>query len=321
MSFQVQLLLITFAVSVISALVIIPILAKLKVGQNERNDGPQSHLKKQGTTTMGGLIMIVGMIIVTIFGYKKMGVYAPKVLALLLISIGFGLVGFVDDFKKLVLRNTEGLKPKYKMLGLLIISIAFVIYLLKCANLGTDTMIPIAKVFINIPVWIYIPAAIFIILGTTNAINLTDGIDGLSATVSTIIITCLTVIAIIYGIPEVAIFGSIAAGATVGFLLFNLHPAKIFMGDTGSILLGGVIASMALYLKMPLLLIIIALVPVCETLSVMIQVSHYKRTGKRVFKMAPLHHHFELCGWNENKIVSIFSVITLFLCVLGLYMI
>ena len=321
MSFQVQLLLITFAVSVISALVIIPILAKLKVGQNERNDGPQSHLKKQGTTTMGGLIMIVGMIIVTIFGYKKMGVYAPKVLALLLISIGFGLVGFVDDFKKLVLRNTEGLKPKYKMLGLLIISIAFVIYLLKCANLGTDTMIPIAKVFINIPVWIYIPAAIFIILGTTNAINLTDGIDGLSATVSTIIITCLTVIAIIYGIPEVAIFGSIAAGATVGFLLFNLHPAKIFMGDTGSLLLGGVIASMALYLKIPLLLIIIALVPVCETLSVMIQVSHYKRTGKRVFKMAPLHHHFELCGWNENKIVSIFSVITLFLCVLGLYMI
>ena len=155
-------------------------------------------------------------------------------------------------------------------------------------------------------------------LATTNAINLTDGIDGLSTSVTTIILTCLTVIGIILGIKEITVFGSILIGTCLSFLLFNLHPAKVMMGDTGSLLLGGAIASMALYLKMPLLLIIIALIPVLETLSVMIQVRHFKKTGKRIFKMTPIHHHFELSGWNENKIVSVFSFITLICCAIGL---
>ena len=165
---------------------------------------------------------------------------------------------------------------------------------------------------------IYIPFAIVVILATTNAINLTDGIDGLSSSVSSLIITCLVIIGITFNVPEVSIFGSAVIGATLGFLVFNLHPAKVFMGDTGSLLLGGVISGLALYLKMPIILLVIAIIPVLETLSVIIQVAYFKKTGNRIFKMTPIHHHFELSGWNENKIVSIFSIITLMLSVVGL---
>ena len=243
---------------------------------------------------------------------------AKKLLPLLIASVGFGIVGFVDDFKKLVLKNTIGLKPAYKMLGLLIISVLYTVYLVQVLDLGTETLIPFAKTYITLPIWVYIPFAIFVMLGTTNAVNLTDGVDGLSTSVTTIIITCLTVIGMILGIKEIMIFGCIVCGSNLAFLLFNLHPAKVMMGDTGSLLLGGVIASISLYLRMPLLLLIIALVPVLETVSVIIQVAYFKRTGNRIFKMAPLHHHFELSGWNENKVVSIFSIITLVFCVIGI---
>ena len=202
------------------------------------------------------------------------------------------------------------------MLGLLIISVTFVVFLYK--KVGTQTLIPIVKQYINLPVWVYIPFAIFVMLGTTNAVNLTDGIDGLATSVTTIIIATLTIIGIILDVKEVVLLGSMVCGANLAFLIFNMYPAKVFMGDTGSLLLGGVIVSMALYLKMPLILIVIALVPVLETLSVMIQVVYFKKTGKRIFKMAPLHHHFELSGWNENKVVSVFSIVTLLLCVIGL---
>ena len=205
------------------------------------------------------------------------------------------------------------------MLGLLIISVTYAVYLWK--DLGTETYIPIIKQYIEFPVWIYIPFAIFVMLGTTNAVNLTDGIDGLDASVTTIIIATLTIIGIKLGIKEVVIIGSIVCGANIAFLIFNMHPAKIFMGDTGSLFLGGVIVAMALYIKMPLLLIVIALIPVVETLSVMMQVLYFKKTGKRIFKMAPIHHHFELSGWNENKIVVVFSLITLLLCIIGLVII
>ena len=228
------------------------------------------------------------------------------------------MIGFVDDFKKLVLKNTDGLKPKFKMLGLLIIAVVYVLFLVYGLQIGTDTYIPIIKTYIEIPVYLYIPLAIIVLIATTNAVNLTDGIDGLSSSISAIIITCLTVIGINNQIYEVSIFGSIIIGAVLGFLMFNLHPAKVFMGDTGSLMLGGVISGIALYLKMPLLLLIIALIPVLETLSVIIQVSYYKKTGNRIFKMAPLHHHFELSGWKENKVVVIFSVITLIMCFIGL---
>ena len=323
MKVETSVLIISFIVAIILGFIIIPILKKLKVGQIERDDGPKSHLKKQGTPTMGGIIMIVTMIVVITGIYIYLiatgqNEVANKMLPLLLVSIGMGLIGFIDDFKKLVLKNTKGLKPSYKMLGLLIISVAYVVYLVYGIKIGTDTYIPIMKQYISMPVYLYIPFAIIVILATTNAINLTDGIDGLSSSVSAIIITCLTIIGILFGIEEIGIFGSVVVGAVLGFLMFNLHPAKVFMGDTGSLLLGGVISAIALYMKMPLILIIIALVPVLETLSVIIQVTYFKKTGNRIFKMAPLHHHFELSGWKESKVVIVFSAVTLVLCIVGL---
>lgn len=316
-------MIIAFIVSIIMGFIIIPILKKRKVGQIERDDGPQSHLKKQGTPTMGGIIIIITMILVVIGTYTYLSIIgetdlAHRLLPILLLTIGFGLIGFIDDFKKLVLKNTEGLKPSYKMIGLLIISVAYVIYLVYGLKIETQTYIPIIKTYIDMPVFVYIPFAILVILGATNAVNLTDGIDGLSSSVCAIIITCLAIIGISLQLYEVSIFASIVIGAVLGFLMFNIHPAKVFMGDTGSLMLGGVISGLALYLEMPLLLLVIALIPVLETISVMIQVVYFKKTGKRFFKMAPLHHHFELSGWKENKVVVVFSVATLLLCIIGL---
>lgn len=321
--FQIKILLLSFIATVVLGIITIPILKKLKIGQIEREEGPQSHLSKQGTPTMGGVILAGATLILIVFVFLSYArdelELAKKLIPLALMSLGFGLIGFIDDIKKLIFHNTKGLKPAYKMIGLLAIAVIYVIYLIKIIDLGTDTFIPILKININLPIWIYIPFAIFVILGTTNAINLTDGVDGLCPTVSAIIITCLTVIGIIYDVKEVVIFGTIVIGACLGFLLFNMHPAKVFMGDTGSLLLGGVIVALALYLKMPFILVIIALIPILETVSVILQVLYFKRTGNRIFKMAPLHHHFELSGWGENKVVSVFSIITLALCIIGLF--
>ena len=323
MEFQVKVLFITFIITVLISFIVIPILRKRKVGQIERDDCPQSHLKKQGTPTMGGIIIILSMIIVCVglyYYYTRIRLepnVAKNILPLLFVSVGFGIIGFIDDFKKLILKNTKGLSPKAKMAGLLIVSVAYTVYLTTVLKIGTDMYIPFFKTSITLPIWIYIPFTIFVMLATTNAINLTDGIDGLSSSVTTIILTCLTVIAIIFNVKEVTVFGSALTGACLGFLLFNLYPSKVMMGDTGSLLLGGAVAAIAIYLKMPLILIIIALVPILETLSVMIQVAHFKRTGNRIFKMAPLHHHFELSGWKENKVVSVFSIITLIVCIIG----
>ena len=323
MDFEIKVLLATFVVSVICGIITIPLLKKLKVGQIERDDGPASHLKKQGTPTMGGIIMIIAIIIAVTGTYIFLHLsgnndIAQKLLPMLLITLGYGVIGFIDDFKKLVLKNTKGLKPSYKMIGLLIIAVVYVLFLIYGFKIGTETYIPIWKTYINIPEILYIPFAIFVILGTTNAVNLTDGIDGLASSVSAIVITCLTVIGIRNQVYEVSIFGSVVIGAVLGFLMFNLHPAKVFMGDTGSLMLGGVISGLALYIKMPLLLILIAIIPVIETLSVIIQVAYFKKTGNRVFKMTPLHHHFELSGWKENKVVVVFSIVTLIACFIGL---
>lgn len=312
----------SFVISVVFAIIIIPILRRLKVGQIERTDGPQSHLVKQGTPTMGGIIIVLTMVVCSALLFleyrKSEPLVASRMIPLVFVTLGFGLVGFVDDFKKLILKNTEGLKPMYKMFGLLLIAVTYTLYLVKYINIGTDTYIPILKQYITLPIWLYIPFAIFVLLGTTNAVNLTDGVDGLSTSVTTIILTCIVSISIISGVKEVTLAGTIVIGACLGFLLFNIHPARVFMGDTGSLLLGGAISGMALYLKMPLILIVIALIPIIETLSVMIQVFFYKKTGKRVFKMAPIHHHFELSGWKEGKIVSVFSIVTLILCIVGI---
>ena len=326
MEYHIKILLLAFSVAFVISLIITTILRKRKIGQSEREEGPKSHLKKKGTPTMGGIIMMISLVImggVVYLGYIRKDAQeaqsmAKNFLPILIAVLGFGLVGFIDDFKKVVLKNTEGLKPRYKMLGLLIVATVFIVYLIKVMGAGTDIIIPFAKTTVTMPIWLYIPFSIVVMLATTNAINLTDGIDGLSTSVTTIILTCLTVIGIVTGVKEIVVFGASLIGICLAFLLFNLHPAKIFMGDTGSLLLGGAVSVMAIYLKVPLLLLIIAIVPVLETLSDIIQVAHYKRTKKRVFKMAPLHHHFELSGWNENTIVSVFSIVTLIACVIGI---
>ena len=271
---------------------------------------------KQGTPTMGGIIIAITLLILSAILYNQ----NKQLLPFSLFIIAFGAVGFVDDFKKLVLKDTEGLRPAYKILGLLGVSVIFALYLIR-SGIGIETFIPGVKAMVKMPILLYFPFVIFVMLATTNAVNLTDGIDGLASSISMIIIACLSVIALKYGNNEIATLGFVLCGACLAFLIFNLHPAKIFMGDTGSLLLGGAIVVMALFLKMPLLIIIVAIIPLLETVSVILQVMYFKKTGNRIFKMTPLHHHFELSGWREGKIVSIFSVITLAFCIIAILLV
>jgi len=312
-----KIIVITFLLTVILSFLIIPILKRLKIGQVVRNDGPQTHLSKQGVPTMGGIIMLISIAIMSIWGYLKFS----EILPMLIVTIGFGIVGFVDDFIKLILKNPKGLKPMYKMIGLLIVSVFFVGYILSKQNIGTETLIPIVKQYWELPIYFYIPFIITVLLATTNSVNLTDGLDGLATGIVSIIVAFFTIVAAILQKEEVVYFGCLVIGACLGFLMFNLHPAKIMMGDTGSLALGGVIGAISIYLRMPIVLLIVAIVPVLEALSVIIQVAYFKKTGKRIFKMAPLHHHFELSGWKETKVVLVFWLVTLAICIVSLYLI
>ena len=307
-------LIIAFAATFIVGLFVMPILKKFKVGQVVRDDGPKEHLKKQGTPTMGGIIMLIVLVVILAINSIKY----PTLLLAIVSILGFGLVGFIDDYKKLVKKNTKGLSPLKKIFGLVLVTAIFIFMYLKVFNLGTDITLPFISSPITLSVGTFIVFIAFILIGTSNAVNLTDGLDGLASGVVAIIMTFFTIVAVKNSNTEMVILGASSVGTCLGFLLFNFHPAKVFMGDTGSLMLGGAVAGMALYLKMPLLLLIIALVPVIETISVIIQVRYFKKTGNRIFKMTPIHHHFELSGWNENKIVSVFSIITLALCIIGL---
>ena len=318
MTKQIICLISSFILTAILGKIIIPILKKLKVGQNERLDGPRAHLKKQGTPTMGGIMMMISIILISLLYCIISNQDIIPILALGIASIGFGIVGFIDDFKKVVLKNTEGLNPKLKMFGLLIISVIYTMFLVFYINLGTDIIIPIINYNLVLPLWLYIPFTIFVMLASTNAVNLTDGVDGLAGSVSAIMITALSIIAAKMGCEGISIFGAIVVGCCGGFLIYNFYKAKVMMGDTGSLLLGGVISSMAIYLKLPLILILVAIIPVIETLSVIFQVLYFRKNGKRLFKMAPLHHHFELSGWRENKVVAVFSGITLIAAIVAI---
>lgn len=313
MNIQIKALLASFIGTIILGVIVIPILRKMKIGQVVRDDGPQSHLKKSGTPTMGGIIMLVVIFVISAIVSTKY----PSVLPVALVTLGYGLIGFIDDFIKLVLKNPKGLKPSLKMLGLIIVAVAFVVYLVH-SGFGTETYIPFLRDYIVIPTWAYIPCMVFIILACTNSLNLTDGLDGLASGITAIIMIFFTYAAAKYGNKEMSVFSSIVVGSTIGFLLFNMYPAKVFMGDTGSLALGGAFCSVALILKMPLILIIVAGICVIEALSVILQVTYFKLTkGKRLFKMAPIHHHLELSGYKETTIVPAFWLITLILCLVG----
>lgn len=313
MIIQIIYLLLAFILTAILGKITIPILKKLKVGQSERTDGPRAHLKKQGTPTMGGIMMMISIIVLTsiyCFLIQDLQKINP-IIAITFTSIGFGIVGFIDDFKKVVLKNTDGLSPKLKMLGLLVIATIYTIFLVNYVKIGTDIIIPIFNYNLTLPIWIYIPFTILVMLSSTNAVNLTDGVDGLAGSITAIMVTAISIIAIKLGYESISIFGSIVVGCCAGFLIYNFYKAKVMMGDTGSLLLGGVIASMTIYMKLPLILLLIAIIPIFETLSDIMQVIYFRKTGKRLFRMAPLHHHFELSGWRENKVVAVFSLVTL----------
>ncbi|WP_252229186.1 phospho-N-acetylmuramoyl-pentapeptide-transferase [Clostridium sp. ZBS15] len=304
-------LLMGFVFSMVLGPIFIPMLHKLKFGQNIRSDGPKSHLKKSGTPTMGGLIFFISVsVTMLIIGYKP----TDEGMIILYSLIAFGVIGFLDDILKIIHKDNLGLRAYQKMILLLLFSIALAYY--GYTNIGTDIIIPFMNSKLNLGIF-YIPLVVVYYAATTNAVNLTDGIDGLASSVTVIVLTFFAIVGFKTGHYQVGVFSIALAGALLGFLKFNAFPAKIFMGDTGSLALGGAIGTIALILKMPLFIIIVGGIYVIETLSVIIQVTSFKTTGKRVFKMAPIHHHFEQCGWSEVKLVTVFSIITLILCIIG----
>ncbi len=299
---------ISFIVASILGPIIIPLLHKLKFGQNIRQEGPKSHLKKAGTPTIGGLIFIFATIITM---FIMVGNPTDEAMIALYSFVGFGFVGFLDDLLKIIKKKNEGLTSGQKMILLLIVSGFLTWYAYK--YIGTSINIPFLNGQINLGL-LYIPAAMFYFAGVTNAVNLTDGLDGLATSVTVLVTTFLGIISYNLGHISLAIFCVALAGALLAFLRFNAFPARVFMGDTGSLALGGAVAMVALILKMPLILVLIGIIYVIETLSVILQVASFKLTGKRIFKMAPIHHHFEQLGWSETKIVSVFSIITVVFC-------
>jgi len=305
----------SFVIALILGPVLIPVLHRLKFGQEIREIGPKWHMKKTGTPTMGGFIFIVPVLISSlIFARTKLGI------SLVVFSLSFGLIGFIDDYIKVVKKRNLGLTEKQKFLLQLLFSVVFVVVSVYDMKLiDTSIIIPIWKKEIDIGIF-YIPLALFVLIGCTNSVNLTDGIDGLATSVTIVVCAFLAVMAYTYKQYEITVVNVISIGALMGFLIFNRHPAKVFMGDTGSLFLGGLVCSSALLMKNPLILIIVGAVYVIETLSVILQVASFKLTGKRIFKMSPIHHHFEMCGWSEKRIVLSAVILTLLLCALALFM-
>lgn len=305
---------ISFVVSVVLGPFIIPFLRKLKVGQTVRDDGPQTHLKKSGTPTMGGILILISIVVTSVIYMKDY----PGIMPILFATLGFGLIGFLDDYIKVVLKRSLGLRAWQKMLGQILVTGIFAYYMTHYAGVSLAMKIPFAEgKYLDCGIF-NIPILFFIVIATVNGANFTDGLDGLASSVTVMIATFFTVVAVgtASGIEPVT---CAVVGALLGFLLFNVYPASVFMGDTGSLALGGFVAATAYMLQMPLFIPIVALVYAVEVTSVMIQVGYFKLTGgKRFFKMAPIHHHFELCGWSETRVVTVFTIVTAILCLVAL---
>ena len=323
--------LLAFAVALVVTLVFgpvfIPWLRKLKFGQEIREEGPKWHQKKSGTPTMGGIMFIVGIavaIIVTTIIFAVNGnfdtTYARCIL-LFVISLGFGIIGFVDDYIKVVKKRNLGLTAAQKFIMQVVLAAIYVVVLYAMGELDTAIKIPFTSIEWTMPIWLYIPFVMFIVVGVVNAVNLTDGLDGLASSITAVVGLFFAFASYIafseYG---VTVFSMALVGGLLGFLWYNKYPAKVFMGDTGSLFLGAAVALMAIDLKMPIFLILVGFVYLVETLSVIMQTAYFKYTkkkygeGRRIFKMSPLHHHFEMCGWKEKKIVAVFTLVTAVLC-------
>ena len=310
---------VSFLITLFLGPVIIPLLKRLKVGQSIREEGPKSHLSKSGTPTMGGVLIIFGIVI----SIGTSGIYTKEIAAVLFFIIGFGIIGFLDDYIKVVLRRNLGLRAIQKIIGQLFFAILLAFYGLKYSAHGSKLLIPFINTFIDLEIF-YVPFTVFIVLGIVNAVNLTDGLDGLCTGVTIIVMAAFSLIAnslisknIMY--EGISIISASVAGSCLGFLKHNAHPAKVFMGDTGSLALGGAVAAVAVLTNLILVIPFIGGIYFAEALSVIIQVFYFKRTGKRIFKMAPLHHHFEMCGWKETKVVGVFWIVTVILAFIGIY--
>ena len=310
-------IIIAFAVSAILCPIVIPFLHKLKFGQQVREDGPQAHLKKQGTPTMGGLVFLTAVVITSLLYIRDY----PRIIPVLFMTVGFGVIGFLDDYIKIVMKRSEGLNPVQKLIGQFIITGIFVYYLVCSGEVGTSMLVPFTGgfehgLYLNLG-FLFIPFVFFVVLGTDNGVNFTDGLDGLCSSVTILVATFLTIISIGENSGISPITGAVV-GSLLGFLLFNVYPAKVFMGDTGSLALGGFVSASAFMMQIPLFIPIIGLIYLVEVLSVIMQVSYFKAThGKRIFRMAPIHHHFELGGWSETRVVAVFSIVTALLCLVA----
>lgn len=303
---------IAFLIHIVILPISIPLLKKLNFGQYIRDDGPEAHLKKQGTPTMGGIIIIISLVIASLFFIGS----HPRILPILFATLGFGFIGFLDDYIKVVKKRSLGLRAFQKIILQILVTAIFGLLLYNMTDVGTSIIIPFLGTQMDLGL-IFYPFLFLVMIGTTNSVNLTDGLDGLASGVTVLVATFFAVVSWgeRSGIEPIT---AAAVGSLLGFLLFNAYPARVFMGDTGSLALGGFVAATAFVLKMPLFLLIVGLIYVCEALSVMIQVFYFKKTGKRFFKMAPIHHHFELSGWPESKVVAVFCIITAILCLVGL---
>ena len=304
----------SFALSAAAGPIIIPVLRRLKVGQTSRNDGPQTHLKKNGTPTMGGLIFLLSAAVTSLFYVKDY----PKIVPILFVTVGFGIVGFLDDYIKVVLKRSEGLTPGQKMLGQILVAAVFAWYMAERSDVGFQMLIPFGGGQCLDLGSLSIPFLFVVLIGTVNGTNFTDGLDGLASSVTVMVAVFFTVVAVGTGSGIFPVTCAVTGGL-LGFLLFNVYPASVFMGDTGSLALGGFVASTAYMLRLPLFIVIVGVIYLAEVLSVIIQVTYFKAThGKRFFKMAPIHHHFEKCGWSETRIVAVFSIITALCCLIAL---
>lgn len=302
-----------FIITLVLGPIIIPMLRKLNIGQNVRDDGPKTHLSKSGTPTMGGIIILFSLIITSLTS----GLLNRDMYVLVLSTIGFGIIGFIDDYLKIKNKRSLGLKAYQKLIGQILLAVILAIYQSNTSMLGTKVIIPfLQNKYLDLGM-LYVPFIAFVVVGTVNSVNLTDGLDGLASGVTLIVSSFFGLIALNWGMDSISIFSAALTGACLGFLIHNAYPAKIFMGDTGSLALGGAISAIAILLNLPLIIPIVGGIYFAEAISVIIQVTSFKLTGKRVFLMSPLHHHFEQKGWKETKVVIVFWSVTVILSLIG----
>ena len=306
---------ISFLITAVTGPVLIPYLRRLKFGQEILEDGPKWHKSKSGTPTMGGIMFILGVVVSAVVALLVK--FDITYLTMLLISLGFGTIGFIDDYIKVVKKRNLGLTASQKFLLQAALAVIYILVLKGTGNLTTEIIIPFTQKTIIMPWWLYIVFILFVVTGTVNSVNLTDGLDGLASSITAVVSLFFCLVSVLFQSDAQALFSASVFGGMLGFLIFNKYPAKVFMGDTGSLFLGGAISVIAVGMKMPLILVIAGFVYLFEALSVIIQVTSYKLTKKRVFKMSPVHHHFEMCGWKEKKIVFVFTLVTFILCVVS----